>query len=246
MFTEAAYKRAASLKIKVMRFFILNNYSELDGRVPQCDIDPNLDYNYSANYSIWNIDYWKRINYAIRIPEFKLHHQARWTDLINDVSFNRTTSLLASTKMWEVIRTFNLPEFQIFPCTVRKRDLKKDYLFIYFCEIHNQFIDFKKSTFFNTQYASIPPKDPELIQFSDAEAYKKEKDRLLGVSEIGYYEIHLIENIELDLFRIFGFHNAMLISERLKIALEENNITGFQTLPFESISINKTYRKQEL
>lgn len=223
-----------------MKYFILSSAVENVGRVPQCI--PSVHYNYWSDCSIWNINYWGKIEPNIKIPDkFHLHHNARWTDFINDVSFKINAAQLCSEKAFEVLSGFQLAGHQDYNCIVSKKTIEKMYHFLYFYEIHNNYVDYTKSKFFYSKNTFIRPDKLELVEFENAEDYQQKRKEIYGLMEIGYYHIELVEDIQLDLFRLFGYYGAIIISDRLKTALEVNKLTGYRAIPFEEISDNKMF-----
>lgn len=220
------------------------------GHYPQCN-GVAKPYNFRAAYSIWKIDYSKPIDFDIRIPPFKLYNQAKWTDYITSNAFKSGASILCTSTFFSLLQQFKLPSYQQYNTQIEKENVKKGYNFIYFSEIHNHYVDFEKSTFYvRYVFNKDRPQNRQLIRFQSIEDYNRKEQKLYqlakGKQSFMYHQLFFKKNmIQFDLFRLYGFYQGLIISERLKNALNESSLTGFRCQPFEELSL-KPFSKNQI
>ncbi|MBD0401553.1 hypothetical protein [Flammeovirga sp. EKP202] len=131
---------------------------------------------------------------------------------------------------------FNLPKHAFFEATLLKydSDVKENYFLFHLQESHSTSIDFTKSSFStlkippwelpNWDYEKTPfeinSHDDLVIKDKELESFKKiVPDRLTLANHFDQ---------SLDLFTLTYLQGKILISERLKEALEINKISGVQ------------------
>lgn len=222
-------------------YFVLQTSINNDeiGEYPQCNgvLKP---YNFRGEHSIWKIDYWQPINFDIKIPVFKLYNHAKWTDCVSSATFKSGAIRLCTPQFIDVLKQFEVSSYQQYATEVGRLGELRKYSFLYFSEIHNQYIDYNKSIFYvRYVFNEERPKTVQIFRFRDEMDYNQKRQELhrlvRGRQMFIYYKLYLKEAaIKLDLFRIYGFYQGLIISERLKKALEESNLTGFRFIPIDS------------
>lgn len=186
-------------------------------------------YNVREDYSLWNINYHEKVNFDLRIPEFFLHPKARLTDLIFSNHYSPFASLMISEFFWNILQTFKLPAYQEYPTTLR--DSKENvypYYFIYFYESDDTYLNFPKSAFYvkirgENGFKIKEQKVKSLEDYFKLQRLFKEENIKLEV-----LESVLKEDIPLNLFRTKKVVLPLFISEALRNALSENEITGIK------------------
>lgn len=155
---------------------------------------------------------------------YKLAGRAKLTDLISQTP---TTLLLVSPKLLSIFENFNLGQCKIIPTLILKRGVPYDYYFLYivsglfkYIKIEDfefpdvttpsrNTIKFNSISEFRNWYCSIP--FPLLSPQPTKAVFKK------GCPK------------DLDIIRIPAIYTEFhFISERVKVEIEKNNITGFQ------------------
>ncbi len=238
-----------------MKYYILKNSIDIKeiGCSDQVTTLPN-GYNMNAPYSIWGIPLFGKIEPPIRFPDFKVrNNRAILTDFPNCV---QTSSqwLLFSSRVWDVIKELNLPEYQVFPVKVYERGMPYDYFSLFFpLEEGISFIDWNASKFQLSAVEKetsryLPVGEVSFKTFSDfvqtrfflragnglfpnvdfqEGGFDELRDKLLLQPSV----INFSKKIDFDLFRIRGPILGHCASERFKKTIQENNLTGFRFLP---------------
>lgn len=88
-----------------------------------------------------------------------------------------------------------------------------------------KYIDFKKSTFFLGNLARFKESPLEINSIEDYNNCKKN----IGFKTINFELLHFSEKFEnqnQDLFYINYLHNDFFVSQKLKVAIESNSVSG--------------------
>ena len=156
---------------------------------------------------------------------FNLSKKAILTDILSNAAIN-ANGLLVNLKVKELLKGFNLLNHKFYEVIINYKNTFQTYYWLHICEpTIIDTIDYTKSLFYRTEYTFRE----ELINLTSFEEYKilksKDKDGSFGVE---LDQIYVTEkfNKNLDLLTFLPFDNNIYISEALKSALEENNITG--------------------
>lgn len=134
------------------------------------------------------------------------------------------------TKFCDIIQSFNLSKIQF--VDIIDKDLK-DYKFMFFNSDLTYQLDYEKSNFILIEdflgdievLDNNIPKDREAV----IKTYLDNFEPLTFIiPQKGYHFIEDFNIFEYDVFRIGQFDDSFYISERVKNALESNNITGVE------------------
>lgn len=190
--------------------------------------------------------------------ELRLKGNSRLTDLLSCFSIDTLNCFIVSSKMHSILKDFNLQEHQWASCTIRKKDKTWDYHLLRFAQSRDkkrrpllycpEIVDWKNSVFFEDSHArfgGIKGNEPilKIDSYDDylrvqAEYYRQfdeheNVDLTIGVMKFAFNEEYMGKNNP-DMCWLFPLHSNPLISERLKTALEENEITGMETMEINS------------
>ncbi|NME72947.1 hypothetical protein [Flammeovirga aprica] len=219
-----------------MRYYILEDSTgdEIGNTYPQTDGMSN-NYKFKKIDSVSNLPILKAPKVIPDLNSVMLGKGSNLTDIVSSALFN-SYSFLVNSKLKALMTKFNLPKHAFFEATLLKydSDVKENYFLFHLQESHSTSIDFTKSSFSTLR---IPPwelpnwdyeKTPIEINSHD-DLVKKTKE-LKSVKNIVPDRLKLVDNFDhnLDLFTLRYLYGKILISERLKEALEINKISGFQ------------------
>ena len=190
--------------------------------------------------------------------EFRLKGNSRLTDLLYCLNISTINNFIVSSKMCSILKKFNIQEHQWESCTIRKKDKTWDYHLLRFAQPRDnkrrpqlccpEMVDWKNSVFFEDSYArfgGIKGNEPilKIDSYDDylkvqAEYNRKFEDHenidlTIGVMKFAFNEEYLEKNNP-DMCWLYPLHSNPLISERLKAALEENDITSVETMEINS------------
>ncbi|MGV3695876.1 imm11 family protein [Flavobacterium sp.] len=160
--------------------------------------------------------------------KFELKKRAILTDVLNDITIGGGTGFLITKKTKEILEKFNIMRHQYFKSLVIDKDNELEYYWLHLSEPDlTKSLDYKKTVFYRTEW-TFREEPIELTSYEHYQDLKsKDKEASFGV-EID--KIVLSESFDenLDLFTFLPFDNNVYISERLKVAIEERNVTGFK------------------
>jgi len=201
-----------------------------------------------------NFNSMQKRNELPKQSEFRLKGNSRLTDLLYCFNIDTINNFIVSSKMRSILDAFNLQEHQWASCTIRKKDKTWDYHLLRFAQPRDkkrrplpycpEMVDWKHSIFFEDSYArfgGIKGNEPilKIDNYDDylnvrAEYYRKfdENENIdleIGVMKFAFNEEYIEKN-NTDMCWLYPLHSNPLISERLKTALEENDITGAETM----------------
>ncbi len=212
-----------------MKYFYLNTFNEKDEYKSSIQIyskspsdDPMDD---KGIYGFSRIDF-------PEIPEIKyllLDKNADLLDIINAPMLT-FTGLLMNNRTQKIFMSYMLPSHKYYPAYIK--DYKAnifEYVWLQTSSERNydNFMDYKKSQFYwKKDYGNIEREDIEINSLQDLEDFKIKLKKGQGIRvKIVVLKTDFL-NLNIDLFKIARLSNDWIISERLKIALEENEITG--------------------
>lgn len=175
-------------------------------------------------YSEYKLEY-------ITCIRLNLDKKAKITDVLNEGTLN-IDGFPIKNKFCDILKKFNLLDIQF--VDIIDKNLS-DYKFMFFNSDLTYKLDFKKSNFILVEdmlgdidkLDVIVPNNREGI----VKTYKEYCVRSIFnrlVPENGYCFLPNFNIEELDVFRIGHFDKSFYISERVKNALESNNITGVE------------------
>ncbi|QYF94849.1 hypothetical protein KY495_06600 [Massilia sp. PAMC28688] len=156
----------------------------------------------------------------------RLLPKAKLTDFLHFGPALMFCPFLVSERALEVLVKFVHYGVRLWPAQVIDRKSSYSYRLPFIESIPDEMIDFAKSTF--SLGGLIGPKT--VYTFSDAE----EKKQFVNSHRLLQYEEIYLNNSFPDIVDFFTLSNAaMIVSERLKLAIEKANLTGVQFLAEE-------------
>src|SRR5262245_21144027 len=103
------------------------------------------DYQDSGSYSRTPLK--GPINFDIIFPKFEIARDGKLTDWAGSLNINRNY-LMITTRLYDLLKTFQMDEYQYFPAPVHTPNRIVDYHLIYFpWPRGDDFIDWQRSTF---------------------------------------------------------------------------------------------------
>lgn len=186
--------------------------------------------------------------------EFRLKGNSRLTDLLYCLNISPINNFIVSSKMRSILKEFNIQEHQWASCTIRKKDKSWDYHLLRFAQTRDkkrhpqlncpEMVDWINSGFFEdsyTRFGGIKGNEP-ILKIDSYDDYLKvlseynrkfdeheNIDLTIGVMKFAFNEGYIEKNNP-DMCWLYPLHSNPLISERLKTALEENDITSMETM----------------
>ncbi|MCA4783118.1 hypothetical protein IF125_12785 [Empedobacter stercoris] len=136
-------------------------------------------------------------------------------------------SLLISERTKELFESFKISEPHFYyQSKILYHDEKLTYYIFQFTGKYiykelTKYIDFSKSIFRN-------PVENNTLSFIDIDDYIQKSDQICYEKDAYLEKEKIVLNNDLDFFPMQSFFKDNLISERLKQAIEENGITGFE------------------
>lgn len=206
----------------MIKFFKLAHCVEISeiGMYPQVKIDWPWDVDYRGERSYIQTPLRGPARQDIVFPRFKLERAAKANDWVGDGGGVGMYYWMISKRLYDLVKTFNIDEYQYFPAPVHTPKSIVDYHLIYFpWPRGDDFIDWEKSTFRRV----TPNGEGEIEQFNNT------KERQLAKNKHELQTVQLVLNVEkitMDAFRFMGFETGFYVSERLKNAMEAAGMTG--------------------
>ena len=168
---------------------------------------------------------------------FNLQPKAKLTNVLSQAAIS-ARGLLIDRSVRELFDTFNLMNYRLYKCLIknRKEDINH-YSWLHLVDqslLHK--IDYLKSNFYLKE-GGFREGDIYLTSFDD---YLRKKDELGNSCTIHSDKIVLGNdfNIEMDLFTIPIFDKRIYISEGLKNAIEQSNLTGIKVAEASNITLS--------
>lgn len=187
------------------------------------------------------------LQYSNGLPssaEFRLKGNSRLTDYTYCLSLCDPNFFIISPKMYSILERFNLQEHIRADCKIVRKDKSWDYQMLRFAETRDrkgylmvaipEMIDFRNSVFCESDFCGFPLEGNEpIIRIDSYDDYLRVWDEFRKRSvNIELRFVHLsfnescLESNKIDMCWLFPLHASPLISERLRDALIENDITG--------------------
>lgn len=228
-----------------MNYYNIRHWKKLDEIYVQVeDIVPPYDVN--SEKSIYHINYKKKIDFNILLPTLKLYKETRWTDHINTGIFSSAAVIIASTRLFEIIKSESATNYQDFIINIEKDGEFKEYHVIYFYDMNENLVDYDKSDFFISNSLGNNDSHKKIIKFKNQDELIETADKIRhdpGSPKINYHKFNLNENINYDLFRLPSPMSIIVGSETFKNEVQLNNITGIEFVPIEEIETNPKFLK---
>jgi len=159
---------------------------------------------------------------------FELQKTAKLTDVLSNAAIS-ASGFLISSKVKDILDRFNLMKHKYYDAiiVIPKTGETLNYHWLHLCqpELINQ-LDYEKSVFYETRWEFRE----DIIKLTSYKHYEelkaKDKNAMFGVE---LDEIFVVETFdkELDIFTFIPFSGQKFISSKLKVAFDENKVTGF-------------------
>jgi hypothetical protein len=161
-----------------------------------------------------------------------LHGRAKPTDLLSFAT--SITGFMISKKLKTIFGEFSFPPHRFYPANIlHKKIALEGYYFMHIISDYTDFVDYPKSTFITCGFSNS---DPQPITLTSKQDYINKAKQLQNdsfVKQLAYRSIQAKEiyfnekfNKKIDLFQIDRFDINFYISQNLRNALIENEITG--------------------
>lgn len=166
-----------------------------------------------------------------------LHKNAKQTDIINTyghVGFS--FGYLISNRFKDLLEKFNCYGFQYFKTYIILNDKKFDnYWQTNKYDFPYQYIDFQKTTFLFKDRDVNKNVISKVMNFKNVDEFISFANQVHYPKWIFFKDVFFTENMNLDFFalRYFEGGHKGIVSERLKIEIEKNGITGIEFRPIE-------------
>ena len=192
------------------------------GYYPQIEIDWPWDVDYRGERSYIQTPLSGPVRQDIVFPRFKLAKLAKANDWVGDGGGVGRKYWMISTRLYDLIQTFSIDEYQYFPAPVHTLNGVVDYHLIYFLWPRgDDFINWERSVFRRT----LPSGNNQSEQFANTKERQFAKDE----HELQIVDLVLnTEKITVDIFHFKGFETGFYVSERLKNAMEADGMTGIE------------------
>jgi hypothetical protein len=224
-----------------MNYYILTLDISAAGRIPQIQGMKNPPHYDSPLHPRWVPIFGQKYPDDLNVNCFEMAYHAKLTDIIYGSHSHR--QLIISDKMYEVISRHKHGGVQVFNSSVEYRKKLYDYKFLHFYEEHNNWVDFKRSKFILAEDSQgYRVGDLELGSYEEyQELFQQYVEFNLGKVDltlrnkyINISELHLDkEKITEDIFILFYLMYCIIVSEKLKVALEEAGLKGLSFTPCE-------------
>ena len=203
----------------------LSTESEIVGTWPQLDVPKNY-FKIINNFEILQFREFPSVE--PNLDDFIFKRGAKLTDLLSSYLPSTSVGVFVNQKFRDLIANFKVKNFRFYNSSLiaadkdfSKKLAENPYFFLHLIHV-NEIIDFSQSVFedLKTNKMSIVDKEEQISPF--------------------LYPIKLFLKETPDLFRS-PFNIALLVSEALKKAIEEANITGVW---FEEFTGNEFYTEE--
>ncbi len=216
-----------------MKYYTLNLSTEADKighAFPQIQM-MSAGYDYDAENSVYELAK-SVLDFPQFIPNlnsFVVHKKSKLTDTLSTSLLSRS-GLLISHKFKKVLLNHKISSFKVYPATVTYKSEVHQYYWIHLKPELLDLIDYTRSSFLVLKdYTHKIGR----ISITSLNSYYQEREKLKSNNPEKTISI-MAEKIsftnlfpsELDFLKIGVFDNEFYISERLKSAIESNNITG--------------------
>ena len=170
---------------------------------------------------------------------FEVHQRARLTDMLRFVG-GGLRSFLLSEPMYDLLKSFDLCTFQHYATEATYRKKTYPYHYLYFWDNNNDFVDYEKSSFYVgdtfSKYKKRAIKVLSAKHFYQLYHENLERNRIIESSDeeesVLLSELYINpEKANLDLFFIAEMIYVVVVSERLKDALEGAGFRGMKFTP---------------
>jgi hypothetical protein len=159
--------------------------------------------------------------------KFQLKKKAILTDVLNKSAIS-STGFLINKKIKCLFENFKIMRHQYFKTIVLDKNNELEYYWLHLSEPElTEQLNYEKTIFYRTEW-TFREEEIKLNSYNHFKILKeKDKEASFGVELDKIYLSELFDK-KLDLFTFLPFDNKIYISENLKNAIDECNITGFK------------------
>lgn len=171
---------------------------------------------------------YKPITNDIKVPNFKLEHRAKVTDLLNTGSW--ASARLISKRFYECLCSFNAPSLKAFSTNVidRKNNSYPYYMLMQCGQF--DIVDYNRSIFRGIKEMIIKENGFEYVHEDfKANNFEDMRDR----KGIGAVKLYIKDDIQWDFFMLGNTPFLWMVNEKVAEALRAANITGICLIPFQ-------------
>ncbi len=202
-------------------YYIIDN--ALDDKIvgkayPQVDCETMAQAHLIDSWHLW--DPKPKLN-------FTLKRNAILTDVLKDATIS-SRGFLINEKVKEILKLFHIMQHQFFHAPVRAKGKIHDYYWWHLCEPElTHHLDYEKSVFYRTEY-EFREEPITLTSYQHYETLKKQDAEASFGVEIETIALAKTFDRTLDAFTFLPLDGHIYISENLKQALEQNDVTGLK------------------
>jgi hypothetical protein len=181
------------------------------------------DYDFNSPNSAHKLTFREFANFEPDI-RFKLARGAKLTDMLSQAAIS-ADGFLINEKLKKTFEQFDIVPHKYYPAKIEDRQGRfYDYFWMHLVGESMAIVNWQKSKFFFMHY-----EEKKLLAFDNLEAYLKKK------KELGMFVPIQIDHLEImdtkyDIF-VHPFQALSIISDTVKKALVNNNISGIRTEP---------------
>ncbi|MDY0986682.1 hypothetical protein SOM12_04590 [Flavobacterium sp. CFBP9031] len=220
-----------------MKFYSIKSSlnSKVLGHYPQVkDIKYNCD--------VWDEPkfiehtHFAKINFVPITANAILHDKAKITDLINVSGMGFTNKLLVSNKLKGIFEHYRKTGLQFYESNLIHKNHEVDnYWVLNFFESGMHFINFNSSQIYLTENTFDKVRELDIKNFNEYLNMKEIIDEEGYPKGIFIEKFTLVNNVDEDFFFLTNVQGGVsyIVSEKLKINLEEENCTGIEFMPIE-------------
>lgn len=217
------------------QFFFLTN----SGITKDLGVNPQIEkfhdgFHMSDRFALWYpVDKMS----TIRASGLTLKYHAKVTDLISLVAISISDAMLISQRFYELLGVFDCIEWVTADAAVAHRNRSFDFKFIHFPYQEQRFLDYQRTVFYMAKPNGDLDQRFNLRNHDDyisfVTQYRLNTSKLIQervpFPTFGIETLHFSDQAP-DFF-VFLPQSCVVISEKLKNALEAANITGIQFKP---------------
>jgi hypothetical protein len=192
-------------------------------------------YNEEGEHSLYSLYEYEESfpDYVPDLDGFMLAGYAKLTDFVSS-SFS-SNILIISPNARSLMSQFHLCSHRFYPLGLYKRGIKHDYFLFLYLSDYSDFVDYNQTTFME-YYTKIQmePRPIRIISKNDFISKRELLNNKDGFSHtIRADKIVMAEsfNKDLDFFSISWVDGKTYVSERLKNAIEDSGLTGWEFTP---------------
>ena len=209
-----------------MKYFriLLDTDEDLIGAYPQVNC-LTVDYHDANASKFSNIEHWEKKSDIPKLDYFKTKYGALLIDVLTNSYVNLSDGLFLSEKCASIFSKFDLVQSNYYGAKIDFNGVIHEYFLLHY-KSYIKNINFSKSIFWKIN--TITKEPHQKIDLNSYNQFKSIDLNLLKTSDDGLFPTLLSINTKFDLISLLGCTGDIIVSERLKNAIEEAKLTGFQ------------------